>query len=403
MYKYHNMALRAFHNNPCIGGFGNESNLLIKKTSSSSSRKYNVATHMTTTAAVTTTTGMKSSSSSSSTGTSSTHKKETESYHDSSSFSSSYRNNGGDAFAQIVKELVDNAIDACRINTTNQHACSSMCSQHSHFASNNNTKNLKRVRVSIERVDLGETNGTNNNHNDTDEEDRPSTEEYNKMKPTNNDESNEVLRVTVTDNGCGMENIEHCVSIFSTTKSGHPTTRTTTLLHQEEDSSKSSTTAGVTYIPSKSTHAHTTTTSSRNNTMECKSNGSTHHTTGRYGLGLTLCLLHAQRLVPDSCASITSSTSEQSQWTVAKFVVDAERDTVVCVDKQFKNKKTKKKRIQQRSSHDNIHSDYDNDDGCGGNNESGTAVSLLVPVSIFYTALFFKILSFGGNGIYLQT
>jgi DNA topoisomerase VI subunit B len=158
-----------------------------------------------------------------------------------------------DAFAQILKELVDNAVDAC--------------------SSTSNTE-PKRVRVTIERFEEKEVD-------------------------------NELLEVTVTDNGGGMQNIHDCVEAFRTTKG--------------RDEGK---------------------------------------TAGRYGIGLTLCLLHAQRLVPNHYATITSATATHKHFTKASYVVDTEGDKVQCV---------KREKLPKNSPM-----------------ESGTAVKLLVPVSDRY-------------------
>ena len=86
-------------------------------------------------------------------------------------------------------------------------------------------------------------------------------------------------------------------------------------------------------------------------------------TSGRYGIGLTLCLLHAQRLVPGTGACVTSATSSDIEWTRGTYEPDADADVVVC------------KRRERFSK---------NDVG-----ESGTTVSLLVPVSgVWGVALF---------------
>jgi hypothetical protein len=74
---------------------------------------------------------------------------------------------------------------------------------------------------------------------------------------------------------------------------------------------------------------------------------------GRYGIGLTLCLLHAQRLVPDSSACIKSATSSHPQWTQVMCVVDTDR--VQCIRRDYLPKS-----VQE---------------------ESGTSISVLVPVS----------------------
>jgi DNA topoisomerase VI subunit B len=229
------MALRAFHSNPALGGFGGESNAAA------------------------------------------------------SSIIASEEN--CDAFAQVLKELVDNAVDAC----SKPGAASAT--------------RAKRVRVAIERVC----------QSDEDHEEYIDT-------PS-------LLRVTVSDNGCGMDDIQQCVNCFRSTKGTNADAKTTRAMDNSEDEEDDS-----------------------DQEMTVKERESKEaQTAGRYGLGLTLCLLHAQRLVPGSCASITSATAEREHYTRANFVVDKDQDSVRCV---------KRERIVKTSRH-----------------ESGTAVSLLLPVS----------------------
>jgi DNA topoisomerase VI subunit B len=212
------MALRAFHSNPCIGGFGGESSFVPVLLDPSGNHPKTGQQHC----------------------------------HSNSP-------QDGDAFCQIVKELVDNAVDACSAAGT----------------ANTN----QRVKVEIQPYDS---------------------------------DKNDILQVTISDNGCGMTDIQACVDAFQSTKNhGHSTSTHTT---------------------------HTNTT----------------HTAGRYGIGLTLCLVHGQRLVPNSYACITSATREATHFTRAFYIVDTQGDSVNC-HKQEQIKKT-----------------------CL---ESGTCVSLLVPVS----------------------
>ena len=247
------MALRAFRCNPALGGFGNETEAV-----SMFSRDVPAAETMT--------------------------GKNCES---------------GDAFAQIVKELVDNAVDACS-------AYSNEC---------NDVHALKRVRVTIERVDSG------NDQDNAPQDNAPPV-------LTNR---NGLLRITVYDDGCGMKDIEKCVTAFSSSKT--------------DDETLNPNTGSDAQRPKE--------------------------TAGRYGIGLTLCLLHAQRLVPNSCAMIKSTIRGSSMWTVAKFVVDTGRDSVVCVEK----KDLPKKKSQIASA-------------------SGTAVSLLLPVRQIISEIFAPHLEF---------
>jgi DNA topoisomerase VI subunit B len=158
--------------------------------------------------------------------------------------SASLKEGDCDAFAQIVKELVDNAVDACRGGAAGGAGAATSSSSAS-AAARRRTSAASAIK---RRVQV----------------------QFTEVSPT-------VLRVTVTDNGCGMACIQDCVEAFQTNKRGADSTGTAT--------------------------PNTT-------------------TSGRYGLGLTLCLLHAQRLVPDSTASITSATKEKPHFEQRDYVVD---------------------------------------------------------------------------------
>jgi signal transduction histidine kinase len=142
------MALRAFRCNPALGGFGNETGLSYllneageKATEGKSQQKQNPLV---------------------------------------------VRDGGsGDAFAQILKELVDNAVDACG------HCLDSA----------DNTNAVKRVRVSIESVGTSASDKADNT-----------------ARTENDNSDRELLRVEVNDNGCGMDDIEKYVSAFNSSK-----------------------------------------------------------------------------------------------------------------------------------------------------------------------------------------
>jgi hypothetical protein len=268
------MALRAFLENPLLGGFGGESSGLglVEKN------------HV-------------------------NYKGEKKGRKGKSACRKSLVTNAGadDSFAQIVKELVDNAVDACysasqeelrkRTETRQVKARTrSLYSKKDDLCSPSTT--IRRVRVVLQP------------------ETPPNLSSASPCPSDDEESDDELLRVTVTDNGCGMESIQDCVTAFHTSKAA------TT---QEQQ------------------------------------------TAGRYGMGLTLCLLHAQRLVGESCTVITSATSFQNTWTRAKYVVNAEDDDIVCVF----NEQTKKKNSPT---------------------ESGTAVSLLLPVSQFFNPVPYSLL-----------
>lgn len=315
------MALRAFRDNPSLGGFGCEStgistSLLLPPTGQESK------------------TGRKKSG-----GTTR-----------DSVPQSLVTGAADDSFAQIVKELVDNAVDACYTATTKVQRQQ----QQEGRRNGRKKKDPKRKRQSgqkegsdhIElqtypalrrvRVVFQPINQESLEHDDGQALDfsplltklaTTSSSPFGDDDSGDNENEADMLRVTVTDNGCGMESIENCVAAFHTSKAGAASQKTSSST-QPEDQPQS-----------------------------C--------TAGRYGIGLTLCLLHAQRLVANSCAMITSATAAHSVWTRAKYVVDADNDDIVCVFKET---------LEKNSA-----------------TESGTAVSVLLPVSVLILVYFIKI------------
>ena len=240
--------LRSFANNPSLGGFGGESQ---------------IATQLSQTV------GMRQDDDNI--------EKSTDNTNDNNTQDGAV--GSCDAFVQILKELVDNAVDACVYPNDKD----------------NDTKRV-RVKVTSESVPV-----------------------FSKMM--------NCLRLEVSDNGCGMEDIDKCVSAFSSNK------------QQTNDTSNDN------------VDISTKKQSSSNN------NGNTeNYTSGRYGVGLTLCILHAQRLVSGTGASITSATVSSDQWTRAVYEPDTNADSIVC------------KKREQFPKHNK--------------NECGTTISLLVPVSI---------------------
>jgi DNA topoisomerase VI subunit B len=223
------MALRAFHSNPSIGGFGNENSTtqllgnptILNKTTDGDSTDKNAHSDP----------------------------------HDSS-----------DALCQIVKELVENAIDACQTAQKDSSRDHTVC----------------RVKVEI-------------------------------LPYRNHEKSPPTLQVTVSDNGCGMKDIQACVNAFQSSKGG------------------------------------------------------SSNTAGRYGIGLTLCLLHAQRLVSGTYSCITSATKEAHNFKRALFFVNTVGDSIEC------------------------HREEDVEKGHA--TESGTCVSLLVPVSEYVVLSCIEMLS----------
>ena len=208
-----------------------------------------------------------------------------------------------DAFCQIIKELIDNAVDACTVDTPSATATGRNTS------TTTTTTIKKRVRVVIEQCQT-DSRQTMQQKEDNDVDYKDDDDDDGEHKP-------EILRVMVSDNGCGMEEIQACIGAFHTSK------------------------------------AHNSASSKSNNISAAAVEA---QTAGRYGIGLTLCLLHAQRLVPDSCAFIQSARSTDPTWSVVTAVVDADQDVVQCVDRPSLPKSFP--------------------------SESGTSISILVPVCL---------------------
>jgi len=295
------VALRTFRSNPSLGGFGSESTINF-----SSQQEFGDCS-------------------------------------DSSSPCAS-----GDAFAQIIKELVDNAIDAC---SSNSQQDSSMVPASStsgkHCQNNNNDEKFnsrpipKRVQVKIERFEgnLIATNRSKSNKLGQDEKEINCT---NDNGPANNGSTKvyedrttnrEILKVTVTDNGCGIPDIEASVGAFHTSKGHAAASAAKETYNSSEDEGPPG---------------------NDNGQLPKQSSGNSN-TAGRYGIGLTLCLLHSQRLVPNFAASIMSATESQTHYTKVKCIVDADSDSICCIQ----NEKLPKYFPS----------------------ESGTTIAVLVPVS----------------------
>lgn len=235
-----------------------------------------------------------------------------------------------DAFCQIIKELVDNAVDACTVATASPTGAMADSRTEKSTSKTGKKKSAtpavvaaKRVRVVIERFEDGRLLASRANDGSKGD--------------------SEILRVTVSDNGCGMSDIQACVGAFHSSKA-HNTTTTINSAATKEAKSKKKSKASTNECENDRTSTPTTA------TFEAQ-------TAGRYGIGLTLCLLHAQRLVLDSCASIQSAVPTDKEWTVVTAVVDTASDTVRCLPRESLKK--------------------------GVAAESGTAISILVPVRTY--------------------
>ena len=282
------MALWAFHNNPGLGGFGESAPILFDSAKRTQDGKQRRAL------------GKKKRSTKSQSSSNfenqdpNTVRASCNGLSDvEETISTGKRNDRGigeaDLVCQIVKELVDNAVDACR------GPASDIDNENSEEESDNH---VKRIRVDIKPFSDNE-----NSDNSSIASSRSKTH------------SNDILQLTVTDTGHGMENIQSCVNAFQTSKG-------------------------------------------RSNDNDSTQDVSS----GRYGIGLTLCLLHAQRCVPNSRACISSATPKSKHVTRAFFEVNKQEDSVKCVQEEM---------ITLPSSQ----------------RESGTCVSLLIPVRHLSEAL----------------
>ncbi len=283
------MALRAFLSNPSIGGFGGESSLSLPQPQTRIGRQLGRADFAT------------GSNTARTLFNDDTIENFVEEPDDSC-----------DAFAAIVKELVDNAVDACACAPANKAAMKNIDNDM------NAERSMKRVRVIISAAkDPVTSNGKGGPR---------------KMR---------CLRIEVCDNGCGMEDIDYCVSVFSSNKNA--------AMKKNIDFQVSQTTGKK--LKSKGEIRPMPDQSCVPSPINEK------YTSGRYGVGLTLCLLHAQRLVPGTGACITSAVASADEWIRATYEPDTDADNIVC-----KKKESFPKLI----------------------GESGTTISLFVPVSISF-------------------
>ena len=281
------MALRVFQSNPAIGGFGGES---------SGQLDYYINTHDD----ADNNASSKDKQSSSEGG--QTNAKQSQRQ------PSSVGDESCDAFVQIVKELVDNAVDACARDENNVGADNNVDQQQKQ--KQNAVASSKRVRVEIKPTQIS------TGDDDDDEDDTTAMMEC--------------FRVKVSDNGCGMEDIDACVSAFRSTK------------NNVDDDAR----AGKKVIIGKGGGSKSNKKKKNNNKNSSKKKkniggsgaknkqATASYTSGRYGVGLTLCLLHAQRLVPNSVTLIITSTKTSDYWTIRRYRADTEKDEIVCLKEE---------------------------------------------------------------------
>jgi hypothetical protein len=295
------MALRAFHANPGIGGFGEST------TTNTLASNYNDFEELSC--------NKKKKKN---------RKDDSDDDHDNDKYGGEDSNGNGDLLCQIVKELVDNAVDACK---------SSCNPRYDHHDKEEGEEEERRRR---QGGGEGRTRTQNRNQKRIKIEiSRPP----NDADSNNDNNNNSILQVTVSDNGCGMESIQDCVNAFHSSKRGDD---------DDDDDDESDNNSSI--------NVNNSTSSKNNNNNNNNNNNSENHTSGRYGIGLTLCILHAQRCVPNSRVCITSVSAKSKYRTRAIFEVDKQGDSVDCVQEEVTPVTT---------------SEY----------ESGTCVSLLVPVS----------------------
>jgi len=182
---------------------------------------------------------------------------------------------------------------------------------------------LKRVRVTINRIedDVKTTGNDDGFSGDGEGSSHPATRD--------------ILRITASDNGIGMQNIKQSVSAFCTSKPGVAADNESSKLLKDQQCNSPST---------------------KKSSNSTQSDSNIAHTEGRYGIGINLCLLHDQRLLSNTCALFTSTVSYISIWMRARSVVDMDKDRSICIKKESVEKSKRNKE-----------------------EESGTAVSPLLP------------------------
>ena len=287
------MALRAFQSNPAIGGFGGEGgsqvDYIVKNNNDRPTKKATQTKEQLTSASH------------------NNNNNETRQHH--SSVSSQLGSESCDAFAQIVKELVDNAVDACARENDND-----IGKENEHHDDASPPVSSKRVRVEIKPTQISIDNGG---------DDGGATSA--KL---------ECLRVKVSDNGCGMEDIDVCVSAFRSTKNGLDTDHIDGQSSSQPQHSRGKQKASDKQSKSKSKKKKNNGSTTNNKHASSSSSSSPSYTSGRYGVGLTLCLLHAQRLVPNSVTLIITSTKSSDYWTIRRYKADTEKDEIVCLKEE---------------------------------------------------------------------
>ena len=310
------MALRVFQSNPAIGGFGGESSGQLDYYINTNDDADNNA--------------LKDKQSSSEGGQNNV--KQSQRQPSSAVPPALLGGEGCDAFVQIVKELVDNAVDACARDENNVGADNNVDQQQKQNA----VVSSKRVRVEIKPTQI--STGDDDDDDDT-------------------TAMMECFRVKVSDNGCGMEDIDACVSAFRSTKNNVDDDDADKIIIGNGGGSKSNKKKNNNNSSSKKKNIGGSGAKNKQATAS--------YTSGRYGVGLTLCLLHAQRLVPNSVTLIITSTKTSDYWTIRRYRADTEKDEIVCL---------KEERLPK----------IDKD-------ECGTIVEILVPVGLLsvFALLFF--------------
>eukprot|EP00984_Skeletonema_dohrnii_P038835 scaffold42543_cov155-Skeletonema_dohrnii-CCMP3373.AAC.1 len=130
-----------------------------------------------------------------------------------------------------------------------------------------------------------------------------------------------------------MEDIDACVSAFRSTKNnGVDTDDIDGQCASQQQQSRGKQNKNGKQSKSKSKKKKEG--GSSTNNKHASSSSSSSYTSGRYGVGLTLCLLHAQRLVPNSVTLIVTSTKSSDYWTIRRYRADTDKDEIVCLKEE---------------------------------------------------------------------
>ena len=171
----------------------------------------------------------------------------------------------GDAFAQILKELVDNSVDSCR--SSNFSTTSSVND------SDQIVKRRVRVRIQQDQECFASSSSQQEERSHTQPQQEDDSNAGSPFSGETGETTNrEILRIEVVDNGCGMKDIQACVDPFFTSKAHNSTDATSADTRNSQQQQE---------------NTETRRNNSQNSSRGTSSTQNEQQTAGRYGIGLT--------------------------------------------------------------------------------------------------------------------